>query len=213
MNDDTPFKVTIHMVSSLDGIIAKNDNSISWFDTADHYENGASITEQDAAEFLKTIDCYVMGARTYEHALELSKSYGWAYGDTPTIVLTHRNLPVENPNVEIYSGDLRELVNERLKPKYKNVWIAGGAMVVTEFVRLKLADEIRLSVMPIILGDGTPFLEQVGQEQALHLKDVTAYKNGMVELVYEIRKNREQPRSIDKKMAKIISFDKRIQLS
>ena len=66
------FKLTIHMVSSLDGYIAKKDNSVSWFETSDNYENG--VTEEDAAEFLKSIDCYIMGSRTYEHALELSKS-------------------------------------------------------------------------------------------------------------------------------------------
>ena len=174
------------MVSSLDGIIAKKDNSVSWFDTSDYYEKG--VIEQNTEEFLKTIDCYVMGARTYEHALELSKSYGWAYGDVPTIVVTHRNLPIERPNIEVYSGDLNKLVNERLKPKYKNVWLVGGAMLAKDFIHLKLADEIRQSILPIILGDGTPFFDQIGQEQALHLKDVTAYKNGMVELCYEIRK-------------------------
>ncbi len=180
------FKVTIHMVSSLDGIIAKKDNSVSWFETTDNYEKG--VSGQDPVEFLKTIDCYVMGSRTYEHALELSKSYGWAYGDTSTIVLTNRNLPLERQNIEFYAGDLHKLVNERLKPKYKNVWVVGGAVLVKDFIRLKLADEIRISVLPIILGDGTPFFDHIGQEQALHLKDVTAYKNGMVELHYEIRK-------------------------
>lgn len=182
------FTLTIHMVSSLDGIIAKKDNSVSWFETADHYEKGVEITAQDTQEFLKSIDCYVMGSRTYEHALELSKSYGWAYGDVPTIVVTHRSLPIERQNVEIYSGDLHKLVNEYLKPKYRNVWMVGGAMLAKQFIRLKLADEIRLSVLPIILGDGTLFLDQLGHEQALHLKNVTAYKSGMVELFYEIRK-------------------------
>jgi len=180
------FKVTIHMVSSLDGIIAKKDNSVSWFETSDYYEKG--VTEQDTEEFLKTIDCYVMGSRTYEHALELSESYGWAYGDVPTIVVTHRNLPIDRQNIEIYSGDLDKLVNERLKPTYKNVWLVGGAMLVKDFIRLKLADEIRLSVMPIILGEGTLFFDHIGREQTLHLKDVTAYKSGLVELCYEIRK-------------------------
>ena len=174
------------MVSSLDGIIGKKDNSISWFETSDNYEKG--VTEQNAEEFLKTIDCYVMGSRTYEHALELSKSYGWAYGDVPTIVLTHRNLPIDRQNIETYSGDLNKLVNERLKPKYKNVWVVGGAMLAKDFIRLNLADEIRQSIIPIILGDGTPFFDHIGQEQALHLKDVTAYKSGMVELCYEIKK-------------------------
>jgi dihydrofolate reductase len=129
-----------------------------------------------------------MGAQTYEHALELSKSYGWAYGDVPTIVVTHRNLPIERQSIELYSGDLDKLVNERLKPNYKNVWLVGGAMLAMDFIRLKLADEIRLSVMPIISGEGTLFFDQVGQEQTLHLKNVTAYKSGMVELHYEIKK-------------------------
>lgn len=176
------------MVSSLDGIIAKKDNSVSWFETADHYEKGKVITAQDATEFLKTIDCYVMGARTYEHALELSKSYGWAYGDVPTIVVTHRNLPMERQNIELYSGDLSKLVDERLKPNYRNVWLVGGAVLAKEFICAKLADEIRLSILPIILGEGTLFFDQIGHEQALHLKDVTAYNSGMVELWYEIRK-------------------------
>lgn len=180
------FKVTIHMVSSLDGMIAKKDNSVSWFDTPDNYEKG--ITVQNAEEFLKTIDCYIMGSRTYEHALELSKAYGWVYGDVPTIVLTHRNLPVDRPNIETYSGDLNKLVNERLIPNFRNVWLVGGAMLARDFIRSKLADEIRLTVIPIILGDGTHFFDHIGQEQALHLKDVTAYKSGMVELWYEIRK-------------------------
>lgn len=174
------------MVSSLDGFIAKKDNSVSWFDTPDHYEKG--ITEKKPEAFLKTIDCYVMGAATYEHALELSKSYGWVYGDVPTIVVSHRNLPVERPNVEIYKGDLYQLVQERLKTNYSNVWVVGGAKLAKEFIRLQLADEIRLSILPIILGDGTLFLDHIGQELPLHLKDVTAWKTGMVELWYEIKK-------------------------
>jgi len=176
------------MVSSLDGYIAKKDNSVSWFETSDNYEKGANVTQEDAKEFLKTIDCYVMGSRTYEHALELSKSYGWVYGDVPTIVVTNRKLPIERQNIETYSGDLAKLVNERLKPNYKNVWLVGGAKLAKDFIRLNLADEIRQSILPIILGDGTPFFDQMEQEQALHLKNVTAYKSGMVELCYELKK-------------------------
>jgi dihydrofolate reductase len=180
------FKITIHMVSSLDGYIARKDNSVSWFETSDNYEKG--VSGQNPEEFLKTIDCYVMGSRTYEHALELSKSYGWAYGDTPTIVATNRNLPIDRRNIEFYSGDLYKLVNERLKPNYKNVWLVGGPKLSKDFIRLNLADEIRQTILPIMLGDGTPFFDQIGQEQAVHLKNVTAYKSGIVELCYEIRK-------------------------
>ena len=172
------------MVSSVDGIIAKRDNSVSWFETPDYYEKG--LTEPNNEEFLQTIDCYVMGAATYEHALQLSKSYGWPYGDIPTIVITHRDLPVDRRNISFYSGDLTRLVKERLKPAYQNVWLVGGAKLVKDFIRLKLADEIRVSILPILLGDGTLLFDQLGQEQALHLRDVSAYKSGIVELWYEI---------------------------
>jgi dihydrofolate reductase len=180
-------KVTIHMVASLDGFIAKKNNSISWFETFDHYEKGVEYTEQETKEFLKVIDCYVMGRRTYEHAAELSKTYGWAYGDVPTIVISHKSLQPIRPNIEIYSGDLIKLVKEKLEPNYKNIWVAGGASLVKDFIQLGLADEIRLSILPIILGDGIPFFDHIEQEQALHLKNVTAYKTGMVELCYEIK--------------------------
>ncbi len=180
------FKITIHMVSSLDGYIAKKDNSISWFDTTVNYDKG--VDAQGTEEFLKTIDCYVLGAKTYEHALELSKSYGWAYGDKPPIVLTNRNLQKHNPNIEFYSGDLNTFVYDRLMPNYNNVWVAGGANLTNNLIRQKLADELIISILPIILGDGLLFFNTLGQEQTLHLKDTKAYKNGMVELCYGINK-------------------------
>ena len=187
--DIASLKLTIHMVSSLDGFIAKKDNSVSWFETPDFYAKG--IDEPDAKQLPEKIDCYVMGYHTYEHALELSKTYGWVYGNTSTIVVSHRNLQDDRKNIRFYSGDLDKLVNEYLKPNFKNVWIVGGAMLARDFIRKKLADEIRLSVIPIILGDGLHFFDQLGLEQILHLKDVSAYKNGIVELWYEIRKNEE----------------------
>ena len=174
------------MVSSLDGIIAKNDNSVSWFETSDNYEKG--VVADNGEEFLKTIDCFVMGYRTYEHAQELSHAYGWPYGDVPTIVVTHQNVQTDRKSIVFYSGDLHRLVNETLKPKYNNVWVVGGAMLAKDFIRLKLADEIRLSVLPIILGEGKLFFDQIGQEQPLHLANVIAYKSGMVELSYALRK-------------------------
>jgi dihydrofolate reductase len=177
-------KVTIHMVSSLDGFIEKKDRSVSWMESSDNYENGVTLSDEDVEEFIKTIDCYVMGSRTYELALEL----GWPYGDVPVIVLTHRDLPVDRETIEFYSGDLSKLVNHRLKPKYKNIWLVGGAMLAKDFIHLKLVDDIRMTIVPIILGDGTLFFDYVGQELSLHLKDVTPYKNGMINLWYEIRK-------------------------
>lgn len=174
------------MVSSLDGLIARKDNSVSWFETSSHYEKG--VVGEDPEAFLKTIDCYVMGSKTYELALELSKEHGWVYGEKPVIVVTKRNFVTDRQNIEFYTGDLHKLVNEKLKPNYQNVWVAGGSMLTRNFIQQKLADEIRVSILPIILGDGLPFFDHIGLEQALKLKDTKAYKNGMVELCYEVIK-------------------------
>jgi dihydrofolate reductase len=110
--------VTLHVVSSLDGFIARKDNSVSWLDgNGSVYENGVSISEEEAATFVKAIDCYVLGSRTYEHVLEL----GWPYGDTPTVVVTARELSSAKESVEFYSGDLETLVNVKLAPRFRNI--------------------------------------------------------------------------------------------
>ena len=181
-----PLKVTLHMVASLDGFIAKKDQSISWLETADTYDNG--VVEGNAEEFLKSIDCYVMGSRTYEHAVELARTYGWAYGDKPTVVLTRRTLAPLRDSIEFFAGDLHELVARLRRAGHRSVWVVGGAAVVRDFLRQRLADDIRMPIVPILLGEGTPFFDGVGVEQPLHLKDVTAYKSGLVELWYEIKK-------------------------
>jgi dihydrofolate reductase len=85
-------RVTIHMAASLDGFIARQDGRVDWMETADHFESGDTMSPEYVEPFLKTIDCYVMGSRTYETALDFeSKGFGWAYGDKPTFVLTHRD--------------------------------------------------------------------------------------------------------------------------
>jgi dihydrofolate reductase len=171
--------VTLHVVSSLDGFIAKKDNSVSWMDSSgDVYERG--VTDDDGAEVIQSIDCYVLGSRTYEHALQL----GWPYGDTPTVVMTNRELPSTRESVEFYSGDLKRLVGEILAPRYGNIWLVGGAMLGQSFLRLGLVDEIRLMIAPVILGDGLHLFGDSGTEQKWHLKSVVAYKNGFVELSY-----------------------------
>lgn len=179
--------ITIHMVASLDGKVAKKDNTVDWFDTNDHYENG--VIGEDPEAFLKTIDCYVMGSKTYELALELSKQYGWAYGDKPTYVLTSRNLVSERNNIQFFQGGPEQLVNQILQPNYQNVWVVGGPALVKSFLSEGLVHEIRMTILPIILGEGSPFFQEPGIEQALHLKDTKAYKNGMVELCYQIKQS------------------------
>src|SRR3954470_14510762 len=182
-------RVTIHMAASLDGFIARKDGSVDWLETADEFAGGDTLDPGFVEAFLGTIDCYVMGARTYETALRFeAKGFGWAYGAKPTFVLTHRELPRTRNTVDLYSGDLARLVNDRLRPAFRSIWFVGGGVVAAECVRLGLADEIRYSMMPVLIGDGISFFEKLDRDVALHLAEVKAYKTGMVELRYQVRR-------------------------
>jgi dihydrofolate reductase len=177
----TRSRVTLHVVASLDGFIARKDNTVSWLDSPGSvYAAGVSISQQEAAAFVKTIDCYVLGSRTYEHALEL----GWPYGDTPTVVLSGRQLSAARKSVEFYSGDIRTLVEEKLAPRYQNIWLVGGAMLSQRFLELRLVDEIKLTLAPVLLGDGLRLFGTSLTELRWDLKNVVAYRNGFVELSY-----------------------------
>jgi hypothetical protein len=86
--------VTIHMAASLDGFIARKDGRVDWLETSDEFADGDTLDPGFIETFLKTIDCYVMGSRTYETALSFeAKGFGWSYGDKLTFVLTSRDLP------------------------------------------------------------------------------------------------------------------------
>src|SRR5262245_3965327 len=95
---NTHSHVTIHMSASLDGFIARKDGSVDWLETSDEFVGGETMDQGFVEAFLKTIDCYVMGSRTYETALNFeAKGLGWSYGDKPTFVLTRRHLTYVQP--------------------------------------------------------------------------------------------------------------------
>jgi dihydrofolate reductase len=176
------------MAASLDGFIARKDGSVDWLETSDQFAGGEDLAPAAVEAFLASIDCYVMGSRTYETALGFeAQGAGWAYGDKPTFVLTSRTLPRTREKVEFYSGDLGRLVNEQLRPAYRAIWFVGGGAVCTECLRLGLADEIRYSIVPVVIGDGLPFFDGLDRDVPLHLAEVIAYKNGIVDLRYEVR--------------------------
>jgi dihydrofolate reductase len=176
------------MVASLDGFIARKDGSVDWMETSDEFAGGDTMDPGSVEAFLKTIDCYVMGSRTYETALSFeAKGLGWAYGGKPTFVLTRRELPRIRDTVEFYSGDLAQFVNGRLRPTFRSIWFVGGGVVSGECLRLGLADEVRYSILPILIGDGIPFFENLDRDVALHLVEVKTYKSGMVALRYQVR--------------------------
>jgi dihydrofolate reductase len=176
------------MAASLDGFIARKDGRVDWMETSDDYAGGETLDPEFVEAFLKSIDCYVMGSHTYETAMRFeANGSGWAYGDKPVFVLTSRTLPRIRTTVEFHSGDLAYLLNGRLRPAYRSIWVVGGGVVCGDCLRLGLADEVRYSILPILIGDGIPFFDMLDRDVALHLAEVKAYKSGMVGLRYDVR--------------------------
>lgn len=177
------------MAASLDGFIARKDRRVDWLETSDEFADGAEMDSELVELVLKSIDCYVMGSRTYETALNFeAQGHGWAYGDKPVLVLTSRTLPRKRETVQFHNGDLAELINGRLRGAYRGIWVVGGGAVTAECLRRGLADEIRYSILPVLIGDGISFFGALDKDVALHLKEARAFKNGMVELWYDVRR-------------------------
>ncbi|MGM0592814.1 MAG: dihydrofolate reductase family protein [Halobacteriota archaeon] len=173
--------VTLYIATSLDGFVATGDGGVSWLEP---FEEEASdrATATSYEEFFAGVDCLVMGSKTYEQVLGFGD---WPYGETPTYVVTHRDLPRVDDAVTFYDGDLRELAG-RLRRQYAHSWLVGGAELAQAFLRFDLVDDIRLSIAPVLLGSGIAFFDDAGTTHDLTLRDTTTFQNGIVELWYDV---------------------------
>ena len=188
-------RVTIHMATSLDGYIARQDGRVDWMETRDEFQHGEALDPEYIRTFLDAIDCYVMGSRTYLTALDFeAKGHGWSYGDKPVFVLTSRVLARTRPTVRFHSGDLREFFEVRVKPTFKNIWVVGGGKLAGACVEADIADEIRYSILPVLIGAGISFFEGVTRDVSLHLLEIKAYQNGIVALHHAINSPRRNKR-------------------
>ena len=180
-------RVTIHMATSLDGYIARQDGRVDWMETRDEFKHGEALDSEYVRTFLNAIDCYVMGSKTYLTALDFeAKGFGWSYGDRPVFVLTSRVLARTRQTVTFHAGDLREFFEVRIKPTFKNIWVVGGGKLSGACVEAGIADEVRYSILPVLLGSGISFFEGLTKDVSLHLLEVKAYQNGVVALHHEI---------------------------
>lgn len=149
----------------------------------DHYQKGINLTESDIEKYLQNIDCYVIGRKTYETTLEL----GWPYGEKQVYVITSQALSSNKNSVTFVQGPILTFI-QNLKHNHKNIWIAGGASLVSSCLKENIIDEIVYTIAPSLLGKGKPFFQKDIPQYALQLKDVKAFKNGFVDLHYIVNK-------------------------
>ncbi len=173
-------KVILYIASSLDGYIAGQDDDISWLDKYNDVANGYG-------EFFSTIGAVIVGRRTFEIERKLG---GGKTHRVPIFVLSH-NPPGQKPDrsdIVFTDGDIEEVLEKAKRLTKKNIWIMGGGIVAQQFLERGLIDEIRLTVVPIILGRGIRLFDRQSKEIALSVTEVKQYEKGLIELSYEITK-------------------------
>lgn len=167
-------KIILFIASALDGYIARDNGDIDWLPetTASGYD-----------DFIKSVDTVIMGKKTYDQVLTFGD---YPYKDKKSYVLTRNNDYPNDENTE-FVHDVEKLVKEILANSGTNIWLIGGAEVISTFVNLGFVDEIILSIIPIVLGTGIPLFNNIEKEMKLELIKTTDY-DALIELYYKILK-------------------------
>jgi dihydrofolate reductase len=171
-----------YVASSLDGFIADSRNAIDWL-----LQFGFEPFQEHYDVFFRRIGALVMGSATYEYLLA-EEAESWAYGDLPTYVLTSRSLPViAGADVTFVSGAASDL-DERVRASAgdRDVWVVGGGAVAAQYLDAGLLDELRVTIMPVVLGAGVPVLPVASTTPPFRLTGTTPFTGGAVELAYEV---------------------------
>jgi len=141
--------------------------------------------------FYESVGALVSGSVTYEFIVgELGRGAEWPYAGKPYWVLSSRELPLpgaEGTDIRIVREPIVELFDEMLASAGgKRLWVVGGGTVASQFADAGLLDEVRVTIVPVVLGVGKPLFERPLPSGAMRLGAVLPRRNGMVELDYEV---------------------------
>ena len=174
-------EVIVYIAASLDGYIARSDGSIDWLDIAGPEEAERSMS--DFVELLKSVDCLVMGRKTFDTVKQFSP---WPYGALPIVVLstTLSETPqIEGANIRIRSAQPADLLRDLESEGLTRIYVDGGA-TIHGFLREGLIDRITVATVPVLLGSGRPLFPEMGQELKLKLESSVALESGIVKSAY-----------------------------
>ncbi|MBT2755426.1 dihydrofolate reductase [Mesobacillus foraminis] len=171
-------KVILYIAMSMDGYIARTNGDIDWLQEAERLGEG----DNGYTDFYETVDTVIMGRNTYEHILSLVKEY--PYPDIKNYVFC-RSEKKSHPFIEFINDDPNRFVQKLMKRKGKNIWLVGGAELVNSFLKENLVDEMIITVIPILLGEGIPLFKEGIPENLLSLKR-TAKFGEFVQLQYAL---------------------------
>ncbi|MDD4631683.1 MAG: dihydrofolate reductase family protein [Proteiniphilum sp.] len=175
-------KISLFIATSLDGYIAKPNDDLSFLKLVE--KEGE---DYGYAEFTNTIDTLIVGRKTYDHVLrEIGPSH-YDNGQRDVYVITRTERPQAGRTI-FHTGNISELVKRLKSEKGKNIYCDGGAEVIDELLKQDLIDEFIISVIPVLLGDGTRLFKDGRPEQILELISVKAFETGLTQLHYKKKK-------------------------
>ncbi|KAI9142425.1 dihydrofolate reductase [Paraphysoderma sedebokerense] len=171
------------MATSLDGYIADANGSVEYLDSVQDPNE-----DYGYQQFMAKIDTLVIGRKTYETTLSFPGP--WPHTGKHVIVLTHQpNMKCpKSDDVEFFSGDVKQLSDKLLKQSVKNVYIDGGN-IIRQFLKARLVDEITVSLIPVLLGDGIALFKGITEEsfgKLNLLSSKTFSSTGLVQVTYRV---------------------------
>jgi dihydrofolate reductase len=172
----TDRKVIVYIATSLDGYIAQPNDELGFL----------SCVEQEGedygyAAFVETVDAVLVGRKTYDKVL--SMGFDFPHADKDAYVITRTPRPSIG-SVKFYTNDLKSLVARLKSEKGKHIFCDGGAEVIHELLKDDLVDEFIISVLPILVGNGTKLFKEGRPEQLVELVSVKTFDKGLTQLHY-----------------------------
>lgn len=176
-------KLSLFIAVSLDGYIAKPNDDLSFLKLVE--KEGE---DYGYAAFTENIDTIILGRKTYDYVLKEIGSSHYDNGLRDVYVITRTQRPGVGRTV-FYSGNLADLVQRLKSEDGKNIYCDGGAEIINELMNHDLIDEYIISIIPILLGNGTKLFKDNRPEQELEFVNAKSYETGLMQLHYNRAKN------------------------
>jgi dihydrofolate reductase len=173
-------KVTFGGANSLDNYIARPDDAVDWL----MWSKEVYAVMED---YWKTIDTIVMGRKTYEASLKMTKGKGVPHPGMEVYVFSRTLKKSKSKGVEIINADAAEFVRELKQQEGKDICVMGGGLLAKSLFEADLIDEIGFNIHPVLLGTGIPLFHQMNRQLDLELLDCKPFKNGCVYVTYRIK--------------------------
>ena len=173
-------KVILYIAQSVDGYIATKEDSVDWlFKFEGESDNGYT-------GFYDTVDTVFLGNRTYDWIMENSED-GYPYKDKAGYVFT-RSCHADTEDVKFINEDITGFVRELKQREGKDIWLVGGATILHTFLQENLVDELLITMVPTLLGEGISLFSEGDYQLDFTLKGTRTF-NQFVELHYILKQS------------------------